>query len=158
MRTHATRLKNASLRTGDSPKSRHHKSDDGFADHRPQATMQKKMQEAADASSAIKQLRSIPRMANLSSSTSSKAVAQMIFIGEARRHHMHVGPGIHQPHYKDGNGDRINIGANQHYTKAKMEEVIDHLKTQTDQAGAQDCLDWCLAECRRIKAEQKAAA
>jgi len=157
MKAHATPPK-TSQRAGDSPKSRHHTSDNSFADHRPQATMQKKMQEAADASSAVKQLRIVQRTANLSSFTGSKAVAQMIFIGDARRHHMHVGAGIHQPHYKDGNGDRINIGANQNYTKAKMEEVIDHLKTQTDQAGAQDCLDWCLAECRRIKAEQKAAA
>jgi hypothetical protein len=75
---------------------------------------------------------------------------QRLMIGDASNHHLHVGGGVHQPHYKQGNsqGSRINFGHNQTYTLAGLEATIDVLRDRLDEEGAQDCYDWCLAEAR----------
>jgi hypothetical protein len=79
-------------------------------------------------------------------------VVQMVYIGDQARHHMHVGAGIHQPHYKNGNSDasRINIGYQENYRKADMELVIETIKGRAGESGAQACIDWCKQECRNI--------
>ncbi len=76
------------------------------------------------------------------------AVVQPLMIGSAANHHLHVGPGVHQPHYKQGNNNasRVNFGHNQTYTLPGLEATIDVLSTRLGEAGAQACYNWCLTE------------
>lgn len=116
-----------------------------FTDNRSETAMLKKLQQLSDSSQNTTQLKALR-----TGPTSN--VIQMIgeFVGVKKRHHMHVGTGVHHPHYRDGNGKTYNIGYQENYDKERMEEVIELIKGRTDEEGVQACIDWCKTECKKI--------